>query len=122
MHSNRRKFITESVAGALLTAPSPQDAWRSLLEPTEVVGLGRKSVGGVPANDVLANRFRTKFLESGFDKWPREGVRWPCGTDQIHPPQDHRDMSQVWELKAGSVTPVDCEHVQADHARDLVVF
>lgn len=93
----------------LTGAPSPQDAWRTLFQPSDVVGLKLNPVGrpfvmsspevvaeiiaglqtaGVPLKNIVAyDRYRREFLEAGFDKWLPEGVRWTFASDNYaaHP-------------------------------------
>jgi len=109
----------------LTGAPSPQEAWKSLFDPHDVVGLKLNPVGrpymmsapevvaeiieglrlaGVPLNNIVAyDRYRREFLEAGFDRWLPEGVRWTYASDRYdaHPLQldmDGYDASQYIEM------------------------
>jgi hypothetical protein len=45
-------------------------------------------MAGIPPSDMVCyDRYRTEFLEAGFEGWLPDGVRWMCGTDQTHPLQ-----------------------------------
>jgi uncharacterized protein (DUF362 family) len=128
----QRKYQREAVRAMLnkgmmeLTgAPSPQEAWRHLFQPGDVVGLKLNPVGrpfvmsapevvveivdglkmaGVAAKDVVAyDRYRREFLQAGFDKWLPEGVRWTYASEEYaaHPFQldmDGYDSSQYVEM------------------------
>ena len=109
----------------LTGAPTPQDAWRSLFSPSDVVGLKLNPVArpfvisspevvaeiinglrmaGVPYKNLVAyDRYRREFLQAGFDKWLPEGVRWTFASDNYssHPFQldmDGYDASQYVEM------------------------
>jgi len=82
----------------LTGAPSWTDAWRTLFEKGDVVGIKVSPVGGpklcsdalvlrqildglaqagVGARDVIVfNRYKDEFLAGGIDKWIPSGVRW----------------------------------------------
>jgi hypothetical protein len=86
----------------LTGAPGWQDAWRSLFEKGDVVGIKVSPVGGrnlcsdalvlqeiiaglneagVPANDILVfNRYREETIAAGIDKWLPEGIRWDAAS------------------------------------------
>jgi uncharacterized protein (DUF362 family) len=79
-------------------------AWRQFAAPGEVVGIKVNPVGlphvisspetlqgivaglnaaGIPNKDIVVfDRYRTQFLQAGFDKWLPEGVRWSSATRQ----------------------------------------
>lgn len=107
----------------LTGAPTAQDAWRTFFEPTDVVGIKLNPVGrphvisdvtvfhelleglqmaGVKTTNVIAyDRYRTEFLDAGFDKWLPEGVRYTWGTDKTHPLQldmDGYDANEYVEM------------------------
>ena len=87
----------------LTGAPSPEEAWRSMFSPGDVVGLKLNPVGrpfaisspevvrgiieglrmaGVPAKNIVAyDRYHNEFLAAGFDKWLPEGVRWTFASE-----------------------------------------
>lgn len=130
--SLERRYQREAVRGMmhkgmmeLTGAPSPQDAWRTLFEPGDVVGLKLNPVGrpfvisapemvveiveglkmaGIPAKNIVAyDRYRREFLEAGFDKWLPERVRWTSASDRYdaHPLQldmEGYDASQYVEM------------------------
>lgn len=98
----------------LTGAGSPEEAWGTFFQPGDRVGLKLNGVGrpfvisdptvvhaiveglemaGIPRSDMLAyDRERRIFLQSGFDKWLPEGVRWTYGSDQGHPLQLDMEM------------------------------
>lgn len=98
----------------LTGAPSPEEAWRTFFEPGDVVGIKLNPVGrpdvisspetvneiinglkmaGVPLKNMVAyDRYKSEFLDAGFDKWLPEGVRYTWGTDKTHPLQLDMDM------------------------------
>lgn len=107
----------------LTGAESPEDAWRSFFEPGDVVGIKLNPVGlpfvissaevvqeiirglgmaGIPHRDIVAyDRYKTQFLEAGFDKWLPDGVRWTWATAEWEPLQldmDGYDADQYIEL------------------------
>jgi uncharacterized protein (DUF362 family) len=109
----------------LTGAPSPQEAWRHMFQPGDVVGLklnpvgrpfvmsapevvieivdGLKSAGVQPKNIVAYDRYHREFLEAGFDKWLPEGVRWTSASEKYdaHPLQldmEGYDSSQFVEM------------------------
>jgi uncharacterized protein (DUF362 family) len=91
-----RKMLEKGMT-ALTGAPSWTDAWRTLFEKGDVVGIKVCPVGGptlcsdatvlhgvldglqeagVPAGDVIVfNRYRQEALDAGIDKWVPQGVR-----------------------------------------------
>ncbi len=110
---------------ALTGAPSPEEGWRFLFSPGDVVGLKLNPVGrpfamsspevvrgiidglrmaGIPAKNIVAyDRYRNEFLEAGFDKWLPEGVRWTYASTSYsaHPHQldmEGYDASQYVEM------------------------
>jgi hypothetical protein len=82
----------------LTRAPAWQDAWRTLFEKGDVVGIKVSPVGGPKlssdatvlhsildglnaagvsnANIIVFSRYRAEILEAGIDKWLRPGVRF----------------------------------------------
>lgn len=109
----------------LTGAPSPQEAWRSLFDRGDVVGVKLNPVGqphvmsapevvqeiieglkmaGIPAKNIIAyDRYRDQFLTAGFDKWLPEGVRWTAASEKYtaHPLQldmEGYDSSQYVEM------------------------
>lgn len=88
----------------LTKAPSWTDAWRTLFEKGDVVGIKVSPVGGknlcsdalvlheilnglqeagVPASDVIVyNRYRQEVLDTGIDKWLPPGVRWEAASEK----------------------------------------
>ncbi len=92
-----RRGMTE-----LTGAPAWQDAWRSLFEKGDVVGIKVSPVGGarlcsdalvlheiiaglnaagVPASDILVfNRYREETIAAGIDKWLPDGIRWDAAS------------------------------------------
>lgn len=82
----------------LTGAPTAQDAWRSLFEPGDVVGIKLSPVGGPhlcsdasvahaicdglnqagvkDSQIVLFNRYREEAVACGMDKWVRPGMRF----------------------------------------------
>lgn len=98
----------------LTGASNPTDAWRTFFEPGDVVGIKLNPVGrpavisdpsvfheileglklaGVKMTNVIAyDRYKSEFLDAGFDKWLPEGVRYTWGTDKVHPLQLDMDM------------------------------
>lgn len=87
----------------LTGAPDLTSAWRLFFERGDVVGIKVNPVGGplviscpevlheiirglesagVRRNDIVVyDRYKTQFLEMGFDKWLPEGVRWMCAVE-----------------------------------------
>ena len=107
----------------LTGAPSPEEAWRSFFEPGDVVGVKLNPVGrpfvisapevfleiveglkmaGVQTKNIVAyDRYKSEFLDAGFDKWLPEGVRWTWATDKTHELQldmDGYDRDQYVEM------------------------
>ncbi len=88
----------------LTQAPSWSDAWRTLFEKGDVVGIKVSPVGGanfcsdrlvlqeilsglkeagVPSRDVIVfSRYRAEIKEAGIDKWLPPGVRWDAPSEQ----------------------------------------
>jgi Domain of unknown function (DUF362) len=88
---------------ALTGAPAWAEAWRTLFEKGDVVGIKVSPVGGaklcsdaivlrqildglaqagVGASDVVVfNRYKEEFLAAGIDKWLPEGVRWTAASE-----------------------------------------
>jgi Domain of unknown function (DUF362) len=88
----------------LTKAPSWTDAWRTLFEKGDVVGIKVSPVGGknlcsdalvlqeilsglkeagVPSSDVLViNRYREETIAAGIDKWLPQGVRWEAASQK----------------------------------------
>ncbi|MGA3205776.1 MAG: DUF362 domain-containing protein [Bryobacteraceae bacterium] len=88
---------------ALTGAPAWADAWRTLFEKGDVVGIKVSPVGGptlcsdaivlhqvldglaqagVGARDVVVfNRYKDEVLAAGIDKWIPEGVRWTTSSE-----------------------------------------
>jgi hypothetical protein len=88
---------------ALTGAPAWADAWRTLFEKGDVVGIKVSPVGGptlcsdavvlrqvldglaqagVDARDVVVfNRYKDEFLAAGIDKWIPKGVRWTTASE-----------------------------------------
>ena len=99
----------------LTGAPSPQEAWRHMFQPGDVVGLklnpvgrpfvmsapevvieivdGLKSAGVQPKNIVAYDRYHREFLEAGFDKWLPEGVRWTSASEKYDADPLQLDMA-----------------------------
>jgi uncharacterized protein (DUF362 family) len=119
-----RRTLNQGIT-ALTGAPTPEEAWRSLFSPSDVVGLKLNPVGrpfaisspevvrgiieglklaGVPAKNIVAyDRYRNEFLEAGFDKWLPEGVRWTYASKSYsaHPYQldmEGYDAAQYVEM------------------------
>lgn len=87
----------------LTGAPGWADAWKQFVEPGDVVGVKLNPVGrphcmsdasvlhqivdglkaaGIKAQDIVVyDRYRSEFLDAGFDKWLPEGVRWTSAVD-----------------------------------------
>jgi uncharacterized protein (DUF362 family) len=99
------------------------DAWRVFFQKGDVVGIKLNPVGrphvisspevvreiiaslnaaGIPSKDIVCyDRYRSEFLQAGFDKWLPEGVRWTAATDKTHPLQldmDGYDADQYVEM------------------------
>jgi uncharacterized protein DUF362 len=88
---------------ALTGAPAWADAWRTLFEKGDVVGIKVSPVGGptlcsdaivlhqvldglaqagVGARDVVVfNRYKDEVLAAGIDKWIPQGVRWTTASE-----------------------------------------
>jgi hypothetical protein len=86
----------------LTGAPTWQDAWRSMFEKGDVVGIKVSPVGGAKlcsdasvlhaildglnqagvsdSNIVVFNRYREEAVEAGIDKWLRPGVRFEAAS------------------------------------------
>ncbi|HLK17438.1 MAG TPA: DUF362 domain-containing protein [Bryobacteraceae bacterium] len=89
---------------SLTGAPAWTDAWRSLFEKGDVVGIKVSPVGGknlcsdatvmhnilaglkeagVAASDVIVfSRYREEIVETGIDKWLPAGVRWEAASEK----------------------------------------
>jgi hypothetical protein len=89
---------------SLTGAPSWTDAWRSMFEKGDVVGVKVSPVGGknlcsdatvmhnildglkeagIPANDVIVfNRYREETYQAGIDKWIPSGVRFEFASER----------------------------------------
>ncbi len=87
----------------LTGAPSWAEAWRTLFEPGDVVGIKVSPVGGptlssdalvlhqildglkearVKARDIIVfNRYKREFVEAGIDKWVPPGIRWTAASE-----------------------------------------
>jgi hypothetical protein len=94
---------------ALTGAPAWADAWRTLFEKGDVVGIKVSPVGGavlcsdaivlrqildglaqagVGARDVVVfNRYKQEFLTAGIDKWIPDGVRWTTASEAYNETQ-----------------------------------
>jgi uncharacterized protein (DUF362 family) len=88
----------------LTGAPAAPEAWRTLFEPGDVVGIKLNPVGaphivsapevlrtvvaglvqaGVKHRDIVAyDRYRDQFLRAGFREWLPEGVRWTAASEK----------------------------------------
>ncbi|MBV8811732.1 MAG: DUF362 domain-containing protein [Acidobacteriaceae bacterium] len=86
----------------LTEAPTWQDAWRSMFEKGDVVGIKVSPVGGAKlcsdasvlhaildglnqagvsdSNIVVFNRYREEAIEAGIDKWLRPGIRFEAAS------------------------------------------
>jgi Domain of unknown function (DUF362) len=107
----------------LTTAPSWQDAWRSMFQKGDVVGIKVSPVGGpklcsdasvlngiieglnaagIPNRDILVfNRYRREAVEAGIDKWLPPGVRFDAASPAYTNNQlgmNGYDESQYMEL------------------------
>lgn len=89
---------------ALTGAPSWVDAWKTFVEPGDVVGIKVSPVGGpslssdasvlnliidgvkqagVPAKNILVfSRYRREISEAGIDKWLPSDIRWAAPSEQ----------------------------------------
>ncbi len=103
-----RRGITE-----LTGAPDWVSAWRTFFEPGEVVGIKlnpasvpyvisspevvQEIIGGLEAagirrkDIVIYDRYKSQFLQAGFDKWVPEGVRSSWATDYVDNIQQRMD-------------------------------
>jgi len=90
-----------------------QSAWKLFFQPGDVVGIKLNPVGrphvisapevvreiiaslnaiGIPAQDIVCyDRYRTEFLQAGFDKWLPEKVRW------THAAEKYEEVQQAIE-------------------------
>ena len=90
----------------LTGAPGWPDAWRSLFEPGDVVGIKASPVGGpklcsdaavlhqildglqqagVKLRDIVVfNRYREEFVAAGIDKWLPKEVRWVGSSERYN--------------------------------------
>jgi len=88
----------------LTKAPSWTDAWRSLFETGDVVGIKVSPVGGKnfcsdesvlleilaglqaagvkPRDVIVFSRYKAEILEAGIDKWLPAGVRWDAPSEK----------------------------------------
>lgn len=88
----------------LTGAPGWPDAWRSLFEPGDVVGIKVSPVGGPklcsdatvmhqildglsqagvkPRDIVVINRYRQEITGCGIDKWLPKGIRWDGASEK----------------------------------------
>ena len=103
-----RRGMTE-----LTGAPDWVAAWRAFFQPGEVVGIKLNPVSlpyvisapevvqeiiagveaaGIQRKDIVVyDRYKTQFLQAGFDKWLPEGVRFSWATDYNDPTQQRID-------------------------------
>ncbi len=103
-----KQTMTRGMTG-LTGAPSWADAWRTLFEKGDVVGIkvnpasGGKfcsdalvlrqildglGQAGVGARDVIVfNRYKAEILGSGIDKWLPPGVRWAAASEAYNETQ-----------------------------------
>jgi uncharacterized protein (DUF362 family) len=94
---------------SLTGAPGWTDAWRSLFEKGDVVGIKVSPVGGPklcsdalvlrqildglaqagvgPRDVIVFNRYREEFVAAGIDKWVPEGVRWTAASERYNETQ-----------------------------------
>lgn len=101
--------IMEKGITSLTGAPSWTDAWRSLFEKGDVVGIKVSPVGGenlcsdatvlhnildglkeagLPASDVIVfNRYREETFEAGIDKWIPPGVHFEFASERYNETQ-----------------------------------
>jgi uncharacterized protein (DUF362 family) len=88
----------------LTGAPSPAEAWRTLFEPGDVVGIKVNPVGfphicsapevlrpiiaglehaGLKRRDIVVyDRYRDQFMRAGFHEWLPDGVRWMAASEK----------------------------------------
>lgn len=113
----------------LTGAPSWQDAWRTLFEKGDVVGIKVSPVGGPGLcsdasvlhcildglnaagvsnqNVVVFSRYREEVLDCGIDKWLRPAVRWDAPSERYNDVQldmggyDEDHYMQVALIKPG---------------------
>ena len=126
----------------LTGAPSPEDAWRTFFEPGDVVGIKLNPVGrpdvisspetvneiidglkmaGVPLKNMVAyDRYKSEFLDAGFDKWLPEGVRYTWGTDKTHPLQLDMDMYDENEYVEMPLVQPDADPKNPHHRRSYL--
>lgn len=87
----------------------PVEAWRSMFEPGDVVGIkvnpvgnplsisnyatvhaiveGLKSAGIKPADIIIFDRYRDQFIQTGYDKHLPEGCRWDAAVESYEEAQ-----------------------------------
>jgi hypothetical protein len=97
-----KQMMTQGMT-SLTGAPAWADAWRTLFQKGDVVGIKVSPVGGaqlcsdaivlrqildglaqagVGARDVVVfNRYKDEFLAAGIDKWIPDGVRWTTASE-----------------------------------------
>src|SRR5579864_1281631 len=90
----------------LTGAPAWADAWRTLFEKGDVIGIKVSPVGGAklcsdalvlhqildglaqagvgPRDVIVFNRYKEEFLTAGIDKWIPEGVRWTASSERYN--------------------------------------
>jgi hypothetical protein len=108
---------------SLTGAPAWADAWRTLFEKGDVVGIKVSPVGGpslcsdaivlrqvldglaqagVSGRDVIVfNRYKAEFLTAGIDKWIPDGVRWTTASeayDDVQLDMGGYDRDQFMEM------------------------
>jgi uncharacterized protein (DUF362 family) len=98
-----RAMVSRGITG-LTGIAEPVEAWRSLFEAGDVVGIKVNPVGqphaisnyatvhaiveglksaGVRANDILVfDRYRDQFLQAGYEKHLPDGCRWDAAVDK----------------------------------------
>jgi len=111
---------------SLTGAPSWTEAWRSMFEKGDVVGIKVSPVGGknlcsdatvlhnvlaglneagVPAKDVIVfNRYREEAFEAGIDKWIPPGVRFEFASERY------------------TETQLDMDGYDADHFMEMALI
>jgi len=92
-----RRMVERGITG-LTGIAEPAEAWRSLFEPGDVVGIkvnpvgqphaisnfatvhalvaGLKSAGVKPADIIVFDRYKDQFLQAGYERNLPEGCRW----------------------------------------------
>jgi hypothetical protein len=113
----------------LTGAPTGQDAWRSLFQKGDVVGIKVSPVGGptlcsdksvlhaifdglnqagvTDQNIIVFNRYREETIEAGIDKWLRPGMRFTAASPRYDESQldmdgyDPRHFMEMAIVKAG---------------------